>query len=173
MNILKNLWNDKISRISLIILIILYTSILLCDFISPYNPNSRDPKASYMPPSMVYFSVNGKLSNPFIYKTTYIFNEGTFTKKITEDKSEKYYLKAIDLYNEVGSLEGLARAYGVLSTVYLLKKDKTNALGAIEKSEEYYEKMKQSNSKDEVKLEHTYSSFLEFLEHVKADVLKL
>lgn len=92
MNIIKKIWKDKISRISLTVLILLYLFIVFCDFISPYNPNTRDPKASYMPPSKIYFLHEGKLSFPFIYKTGYIFDENTFTKKIIEDKSKRYFI---------------------------------------------------------------------------------
>ena len=93
MTILDKILKDPISRISLIVLAILYLFIIFCDFIAPYNPNTRDPKASYMPPSMIYFAENGKLSFPFIYKSTYTFDENTFTKKIIEDTSKKYYLR--------------------------------------------------------------------------------
>ena len=93
MTILEKILKDPISRISLVVLVILYIFIIFCDFIAPYNPNSRDPKASYMPPSKIHFFDNGKLSLPFINKTSYTFDENTFTKKIIEDKSKKYFLK--------------------------------------------------------------------------------
>lgn len=93
MNVLTKILKDPISRVSLVLLVILYFCITFCDFIAPYNPNSRDPKASYLPPSKIYFFYNGSPSLPFIYKTTYKFDENTFTKKIIEDKSRKYYLK--------------------------------------------------------------------------------
>ena len=102
MTIMDKIWKDKISRVSLIVLILLYAFIIFCDFISPYNPNTRDPKASYLPPSKIYFFDNRGFSFPFIYKTTYSFNETTFTKKIIEDKSKKYYLRLFargDEYN--------------------------------------------------------------------------
>ncbi len=92
MNILNQILKDPISRISLIILIIIYSLIIFCNFISPYNPNTRDPKGSYMPPSRIYISENGRLFFPFIYKTSYIFDETTFTKKIIEDKTKKIFI---------------------------------------------------------------------------------
>ena len=93
MKITEQILKDKISRISLLILIVLYLFIAFCDFIAPYNPNTRDPKASYMPPSKIHVFSNGKIYFPFIYKATYIFDENTFTKKIIEDKSNKCFLK--------------------------------------------------------------------------------
>src|SRR3989338_7953957 len=105
MNILQKMLQDKISRISLIILCGLYFFIIFCDLISPYNPNSRDPKSSYLPPSMIYVFDSGRLSLPFIYKTSYIFDENTFTKQIIEDKSKKYFLNLFvqgDEYEFIG-----------------------------------------------------------------------
>ncbi len=93
MNIFNKIWNDKISKISLMILVFLYLFIIFCDFISPYNPNSRDPKASYLPASKIYIFDNGKPSFPFIYKRSYTFDETTFTKEIIEDKTKKYFIK--------------------------------------------------------------------------------
>ncbi len=93
MNILQKILKDKISRISLIILTVLYLFIIFCDFISPYNPNSRDPKASYLPSSRIYAFENNMFSVPFIYKRSYTFDENTITKKTIEDKTKKYFIK--------------------------------------------------------------------------------
>ena len=79
MNILQKIWNDKIAKISLIIISILYLFIIFCDFIAPYNPNSRDPKASYLSASKIHIFENGKPSLPFIYKRSYTFDKNTFT----------------------------------------------------------------------------------------------
>lgn len=92
MNILQKILKDKIAGFCLIVLILLYFFILFCDFISPYNPNTRDPKASYLPPSMIYCFENGHLESPFIYRIFYIFDKDNFVKKIIEDKSKKYYI---------------------------------------------------------------------------------
>ncbi len=115
MDVLKILLKDKISRISLVILIVLYFSIALSDFIAPYNPNTRNPKASYMPPSMVYFWDDGQLSPPFIYRTSYVFNETTFTKQIIEDKSEKVFLRLFvesDEYKMLGVFPTRTHLFG-------------------------------------------------------------
>ena len=93
MSILQKILKDKIARISLIILIFLYLFVVFCDFISPYNPNSRDPKASYLSASRIHIFENGRLSLPYIYKISYVFDQNTFTKKIIEDKTKKYFIK--------------------------------------------------------------------------------
>ena len=93
MNILQKILEYKIARISLIILAILYLFIIFSDFIAPYNPNSRDPKASYLPASRIHIFENKRPLLPFIYKRFYTFDENTFTKKIIEDKSKKYFIR--------------------------------------------------------------------------------
>ena len=93
MNLLSKILKDSISRTSLIVLVVLYFLIIFSNFIAPYHPNTRDPKASYLPPSKIHFFQNGKPSLPFIYKTKYTFDQNSFTKKIIEDKSKKYYLQ--------------------------------------------------------------------------------
>lgn len=93
MNIIQKIWSDKIAKIGLVIISILYLFIILCDFISPYNPNSRDPKASYLPASGIHIFENGKLFPPYIYKRTYTFDKATFTKQIIEDKTKKYFIR--------------------------------------------------------------------------------
>lgn len=92
MNILQKILKDKMSGFCLIILLVLYFFIVFCDFLAPYNPNTRDPKASYLPPSIIYCFENGHLESPFIYRTFYTFDKDNFVKKIIEDKSKKYYV---------------------------------------------------------------------------------
>jgi len=129
MEIIQKILKDPISRIGLIILIILYLFIIFCDFIAPYNPNTRDPKASYLPPSMIYIFDNGKLSAPFIYKRISTFNEETFTKKIIEDKSTKYFLKFFvkgDKYKLLGAIPCNIHLFGTSGNqrLYLFGTDK-------------------------------------------------
>ena len=92
-NILDKLSKDKISKVCLILLITIYSFVLLSGFIAPYDPNVRDTKASYLPPSTIYFFDNNKPSIPFIYKRTYSFDKDNFKKIVKEDKTKKIYLK--------------------------------------------------------------------------------
>ena len=92
MNILQKILKDKIARLSLTIISILYLFIIFCDFIAPYNPNSRDPKASYLPASRIRIFEDGRFLSPFVYKRSYTFDKDTFTKKIVEDKTKKYFI---------------------------------------------------------------------------------
>ena len=129
MNIVEKIFNDRITKFSFVILTIVYFLIIFCDFIAPYNPNSRDPKASYMPPSKIYFTHKGKLSIPHLYKTTYTFDELTFTKKIKEDKSKIYYLKFFqkgDEYRLFGLIKSNIHLFGTdgEQRIYLFGSDR-------------------------------------------------
>ena len=129
MNILQKILKDKISRISLIILTVLYLFIIFCDFISPYNPNSRDPKASYLPSSRIYAFENNMFSVPFIYKRSYTFDENTITKKTIEDKTKKYFIKLFvrgDEYKLFGLFPSNIHLFGTSSgeRLYLFGTDR-------------------------------------------------
>lgn len=129
MNILNKIWVDEISKISLIILLILYTLIIFCDFISPYNPNSRDPKASYLPTSRIHCFENGRLFPPFIYKRRYEFDETTFSKKVIEDKTKKHFIRLLvqgDEYKLLGLIFCNIHLFGTDSTerLYLFGTDR-------------------------------------------------
>ena len=93
MLVLEKILKDRISKTALMVLIILYLLIIFCDFISPYNPNSRDTKASYLPPSKIHIFENNRLHFPFIYKIKTSFDKTTFIKVIEEDKTKKYYIR--------------------------------------------------------------------------------
>ncbi len=129
MTILEKILKDKITRISLIILIVLYLFIIFCDFISPYNPNSRDPKASYLPSSKIHISENERFSFPFIYKRSYTFDKNTFTKRIIEDKTKRYFIRFFvigDKYKLLGLIPCSIHLFGTGSNerLYLFGTDK-------------------------------------------------
>lgn len=87
------IWEDGIAKTCLISLCIIYILIVFSDFIAPYNPNSRDPKSSYLPPSKIHFFSNSRLVAPYINKTYQELDNINFSKKIIEDKTKQYPLK--------------------------------------------------------------------------------
>lgn len=115
MNILSKIWEDNIARTCLILLLILYLLIIFSDFITPYNPNSRDPKSSYLPPSKIHFFSNGKPVIPYINKTLQELDSINFSKKITEDKTKQYPLKLFvigDRYKILGIIPCKVHLFG-------------------------------------------------------------
>ena len=75
-DIIKKLWQDKFSRIALIILGIIYFSLLFADFIAPYTKDFSDRSMAYVPPSKVFEFDNENLR---------------ITYKL--DRSQKHYIK--------------------------------------------------------------------------------
>ena len=57
----------KPALISGIFLGLLYLSILISEFLAPYNLHTRDPKHIYAPPQSIHLFHNGELRAPFVY----------------------------------------------------------------------------------------------------------
>jgi peptide/nickel transport system permease protein len=68
---LKLMWwkfrRHKPALISAIFLGLLYLSILISEFLAPYNLHTRDSKHIYAPPQSVHLFHNGELRAPFVY----------------------------------------------------------------------------------------------------------
>lgn len=128
-DLIKKVWTDKLSRACLLGLFILYLLIAFSDFIAPYHPNTRDPKASYLPPSMIYLTYENMLTAPYIYKTSYEFDKKNFTKKIIEDKTKKYNIRFFikgEKYKLFGIISTNIHLFGTIGTqrVYLFGTDR-------------------------------------------------
>lgn len=130
MKILKKLCEDNVAKICVIILAILYFLIIFSDFISPYNPNSRDTKASYLPPSKIHFFDGKNISFPFIYEVTYSFDKDTLTRIVKENKNKKHYIKLFvrgDKYKLFGLIPSNLHLFGIgnqTQRVYLFGTDR-------------------------------------------------
>ena len=128
-SIINNLLKDKITKLSLSILLFLYLFVIFADFIAPYNPNSRDTKASYIPSSSIHIFHRGKLSFPFICKTRFFLDEFTFERKFIEDKTEQHEIKFFikgDKYKFFGLIPSDIHLFGVNSEqrIYLFGTDR-------------------------------------------------
>lgn len=129
MNLIKTILKDPISKISITLLLVIYFFTIFADFISPYNPNIRDPHASYLSPSTIHFIYKGRPSLPFIYKTTYSFDDTTFTKKIIEDKSKRHFISFFvkgDSYRFLGMISSCIHLFGINQNqrIYLFGTDR-------------------------------------------------
>ncbi len=74
----------------MIILVILYSLMLLAEFIAPYGYDSGSRDYSYHPPSRIRFFHKGKfMFYPFIYASSFTFNE-YYERSFTEDNDVLY-----------------------------------------------------------------------------------
>ena len=94
MEFLQKIWNDKFSRIALIILVVLYLVILFADFISPYSSSYSNRNLSYAPPSTIYtINEKGKLSLPYTYNYIREYDPDLMQTVFKQDRSKKYFIK--------------------------------------------------------------------------------
>ncbi len=97
-----------------------------------------------------------------------------YTESIDYDKSEEYYRKAIQNFQDINSYEGLSRAYAVLATLYQVKKQKDLMLASIDKAQNYYQKMKGQDPKAESMLAlEKNQTLLDFLRELKKEAAAL
>lgn len=92
--VLKKLWNDKFSRISLIVLGIIYLALFFADFLAPYTKDFSDRTMAYVPPSKIFvIDETNHLSKPYTYNYTREFDSENLRIKYTLDRSQKHYIK--------------------------------------------------------------------------------
>ena len=92
--VLKKLWTDKFSRISLIILGIIYFSLLFADIIAPYPKDFSDRTMAYVPPSKIFvIDENHHLSKPYTYNYIRSFDNENLRITYRFDRSQKHYIK--------------------------------------------------------------------------------
>ena len=90
----RKLQKHKLARFSLILLIILYIGALFADFFAPYGLEEFSSLYKNTKPTKVYWKdENGEWSRPYVHKLKKVNDKKTFTVIISEDTSEKYYIK--------------------------------------------------------------------------------
>jgi peptide/nickel transport system permease protein len=67
----------RLAVVSGIFLLVLYASILVCEFLAPYGTETRDHKASYAPPQALHLFDQGEFIGPFVYGYDFKRNETT------------------------------------------------------------------------------------------------
>ncbi len=93
-NILQAIFKDKFARVAFFILIILYLTVFMADFISPYSKDYSNRDKAYCPPSKIYIiNEKGQLSLPYTYNYKRYFDKENFETKYIEDKTIKYKVK--------------------------------------------------------------------------------
>ena len=117
MEILKKIWNDKFSRIALIILMALYTIILFADFIAPYSSMCSNRDLAYAPPSTIYtINEKGKLSLPYTYNYIREYDPNLMQTVFKQDRSKKYFIKILpkaEKYKFLGLIPTHRHLFGV------------------------------------------------------------
>lgn len=83
----------KAAVISGVFLLVLYASILICEFLAPYNLENRNVKAIYMPPQSVHLFHEGSFVGPFVYGTKLELNMETLKREYAVDPNVIHKLR--------------------------------------------------------------------------------
>jgi peptide/nickel transport system permease protein len=90
----QKLRRDKIAFSYLIILVVLYVSVALADFLAPYSEEWFDRALAKAPPTPVYFlDEELRPSWPYVFRYERGYDPNTFTQTYLPDTNQKYYLK--------------------------------------------------------------------------------
>ena len=84
-------WKLKRHRVAVIagaVLLVMYASILVSEFVAPYNLHTRNTNYIYAPPQSVHLFDNGRFVGPFVYGWSYRLNMENLKREYTEDKSK-------------------------------------------------------------------------------------
>lgn len=107
----------KLAMTGLVILIILYTLGIFCEFFATQDMAKRSTKAISMPPTSIHFvDENGNFSlRPFVYGLKQEEDPETWEKYYVEDTSKKYYLEFFyhgDSYKLLGFIPSDIHLFG-------------------------------------------------------------
>lgn len=105
-------WKFKRHRLALasgIFLAVLYASILICEFLAPYNYQERHTDFIRSPPQGIHLFHEGSFVGPFTYGLNYQLDMNTLRRTYTEDTSRIYPVRFFcrgDSYRFWGLIEG-------------------------------------------------------------------
>lgn len=83
----------KLGLWSGVILLIIYASTLMSEFIAPYNLHSRNARAIYAPPQEINLFHDGAFVGPFVYGYRFRMNTETLKREYSEDRSRIYPIR--------------------------------------------------------------------------------
>ncbi len=78
----------RLALVSGIFLVLVYLSILISEFIAPYNLHTRNTEYIYAPPATVHFFRDGKLVRPYTYGQTMTLDMTTLRRNYTDNLNE-------------------------------------------------------------------------------------
>ncbi len=75
----------RIAVLSGVILLVMYASILICEFLAPYSLDARNTDFIYAPPQRIRIFDNGRLVAPFVYGFDYRLDMNTLERVYTSN----------------------------------------------------------------------------------------
>ncbi len=89
-------WRFKRHRLAVfwgIFLLAMYASILVSEFLAPYNLHTRHTESIYAPPQSIHLFHEGRFVGPFTYGYEYSLNMENLRREYVEDKSAVYPIR--------------------------------------------------------------------------------
>ena len=99
----------KIAMVALWVLAVFYGSIVITEFLAPYNVDTRNPNMIHAPPQGVHIFHEGSLSLPFTYGVKMSLDMQTLKRIYEVDTSKRYTIRFFcqgDDYNFWGMIKG-------------------------------------------------------------------
>ncbi|MCA0272358.1 MAG: ABC transporter permease [Proteobacteria bacterium] len=99
----------RVALISLVFLAVVYAGILICEFLSPYQQDTRNLDHIYAPPQRVHLFNDGAFVGPFVYGRTMTLDMETMRRNYTDDPAKVEKLRFFcrgDDYNFWGLIPG-------------------------------------------------------------------
>lgn len=99
----------RIALISLIFLAVVYASILICEFLAPYQQDTRNLDHIYAPPQHIHLFHDGAFVGPFVYGRNMTLDMETMRRVYTDDPAKveplRFFCRGDD-YNFWGLVPG-------------------------------------------------------------------
>ncbi len=120
----------KMAVFGLIVLIVLYTMAIFCEFFAPYDPLKYDPKLAFVPPQTIRIRDENGFRAPFVYGIKQQIDPISYRRTYTFDTSKTYAVKLFaqgDPYKLWGLWAGnlhLIGTEGNAGPLYLLGTDR-------------------------------------------------
>ena len=105
-------WRLKGHRLAVLsgcVLLLMYFSILIAEFLAPYDLHTRDADFIYAPPQQIHFFHEGSFEGPFVYGLDYHLNMDTLKREYTPNPNKVDHIRLFclgDSYEFWGLVDG-------------------------------------------------------------------
>ncbi|MDR2096850.1 MAG: hypothetical protein LBP76_15210, partial [Treponema sp.] len=89
----RKLMRHGLARVSLVVLVFLYFTAALGNFLAPSDLTAYNSETKDAPPTKIHLFHEGKFTGPFVYGLTSTRNTETFLREYTEVRDEIYRLR--------------------------------------------------------------------------------
>ena len=118
----KRFKKHRLALVAGIVLIVMYTLAIFCEFVSPYGPSTRTPRYINAPPQRIhFFAENGFHLRPFVYGLKLHLDVEHFRRSYTEDRSRIYPIRFLvrgSKYKFWGLFQNNIHLFGVDKNLY-------------------------------------------------------